>query len=159
MLADLINITCSYLNLEEVLTLFKNNQKLRDRIIRKNFELLTHAVFETEKGNIETVKYLIKYNYATDYKAVFNVACSKGYLEILKLIFTKVDLQPFIKTVETSLNYAIEGGNLEIVKFLLQYGITVYSFDSFRLAKQKGYTDVVNYCQISSKNEKLKKEL
>lgn len=147
MISDLKNIVYSYLNLEDILILFKDNITLRDHLIDKNVEYLPYAPYEVEKKNVETVKYLIQHNYATDYKNIFNLSCGKGYLEIVELIYTKFKKDEFIEIGKVSLNYAIEGGNLDIVKFLVKHDITIYSFTCLSNAKKKGYTDVVRYLE------------
>lgn len=149
MLFDLLNITCSYLTLEEILTFTKCNIKLRDKIISKNFIILPNINFAIENGHLETIKYLFEHRCLDMRKYVseswiqptyngINLASRNGHFEVIKYLF-EIGIQPTYYAIE----WGSENGHLEIIEYLLKKGIKA-TYNAIILAGKNGHLEIVD---------------
>lgn len=135
---DSLTIFYSYLNLEEIVSLFKNKPDLRDKIIDMNYLGLPQINDTIIRGNIETMKYLIKEINIIPTDCQMYLACENGHLEIVKYLF-KNGIKP-----HDAINFASGNGHLNIVKYLYKNGFkaTCIGID---WAGENGYLEVVKY--------------
>lgn len=93
-------------NLDLVKYLFKYFQKRTDYVI-----LVLHDAISS--GNLDVVRYLIHdLHFAPDINSL-NLACRHGYYEISKAIMDEIIPD------QTTLSYAIDGGDWKLVKYLI----------------------------------------
>lgn len=118
----------SYLPLEDILALFKDDIPMRDRLIRLNYPIPTLDFIDIDKeagaGNLETVKYLY----------------SKG-----------------VTPTEKGADLAAEHGYLDIVKFLMSEQIYP-TFYGRHKARKNGHKEVEKYIYKTLESEQLKQE-
>ena len=128
----------SYLPLEEVLTIFRNDIIKRDEIIKRYFKKLPHLNMASKNGELETVKYLVNLGEIPE-KYDLDMASFSKNLELFKYLIT-LDIKPDKGT----LDWASLGGNLKIVKYLVNSGIEPDK-NTLEDAKVNGNLDVVGY--------------
>ena len=163
---DSTTIFYRYLTLEEILTYFKNNKNLRDKIISRNYSCLPELEDEIMFGNFKTVKYLmeeikidpkfwtieyvdenggtevIKYSFRnniTPSSWAIDWASYNGHLKIVKYLY-KSGINPSSETI----NFATENGHLEIIKYLVKKGIRPTPW-AINCASTGGHFAVVKY--------------
>lgn len=101
-----------------------------------------------EYGYIKVVKLMIDRG-AREYLKALYQAAKGGHLNIVKLLIKKGHLQP--QEIIVSLNYAVEGGNMHIIVYIIQYISAKYNikiiidFKTLELAIKYGYVDMVKY--------------
>src|SRR5436190_1827039 len=119
MCQDIINLISSYLSVEQIFILYKNNKTLQDQIL-KIYNIIIPKINDVCKnGHLEIVKYLHECNIEpTDY--AINDASKNGNLEMVKYL-TEYCIDPD----EYSIQLACENGHLEVVKYLLEYDIDI----------------------------------
>lgn len=103
---------------------------------------LNEKIFSTavKSGNPETVDFLIDIGCPYN-KNIFNNACYYGNLDIVSLVFNKLNTRTFICEAVAYEN-AIEGSNIEIVKFLFDNNIP-YNFFITTVAVRYNNLDIL----------------
>lgn len=168
MISELKYIVCSYLNLEQILNLYRNKLSVRNKIISLYFKSLPDINREVRIQNLETVIYLhqsgvkliadnliqatangnlkmVKYicEHISISKDILhissNYACNGGYLEIIKYFLSIGFKPPF-----TTLQNACAGGHFELLKFLMQNGVKP-TVDTINCASKYGKFEIVKF--------------
>jgi len=73
-----------------------------------------------QKGDLETLQFLIDKSPSNDYTELLNISASLGYFDIVKFLVEKVS----VHNCDDALKLASEYGRLEIVKYLLEKSYT-----------------------------------
>lgn len=151
MIEDLKYLIYSYLDLEQILITFKDNVKLKNKIISRNYKTLPDVDEACITGKLETVKYLCEHVQYPRKNTLFMV-CEYGYLEILEYLISLGFLFSYMHIDKASLF-----GHLEVVKYLFEVGILqarsglVYyetvkpTFNTIKFAYNSGHLDIVKY--------------
>lgn len=122
-----------------------DNIPLIDYFLEKGANSINVAsFFAAEKGNINTVKHLINKG-ANDYQDIFKYAASGGKVETMKLALSYLGGFNFNGfTGRLSLTIAISKGHIEVIKFLINNGVTIDK-GNIQSAKREGKYDVAKY--------------
>lgn len=160
---DSKSIIYSYLPIEYILIIYKNNHKIRDQLVK--LHKISKINFLIKDGHIETLRYLANtgtqfklydLDLAVNYgdleivkffmflgiepsKDTIQVATSNGYLNILKYWHTiGIVLVPIVKM------HAVTVGHLHIIKYLVELRCEFDKYDFYN-AIRNGHLDVIIY--------------
>ncbi len=120
--------------------------------LRIDYKKIVGYCFDISKvlnnGNFE-LAYIAIENRAIDSefgKSVLGIACTKGYLDIVKLLI--FDKKMNVSGTTYYVNLASEHGHIDIVKLLVENGADITSDatnECLRRASEKGYIEIVKY--------------
>jgi ankyrin repeat protein len=128
----------SYLPLEEILTIFKDDLIMRNKILKIYPYELPSIEVATLNGDLETLKYLVSLGIKLK-PVLMEMASQNGHLEIVKYLVS-IDVKP----TSDAINYASANGHLEIIKYLVSLGVKPRS-KAIDDASTNGYLEIVKY--------------
>jgi hypothetical protein len=123
------------------------NIPLIEYFLEKGATNVNEASAEAGKySNLDTVKYLIGKG-ARNYEGLLTISASRGKIDITRFVLDALRLKGF--DIEgyygrTALQNAILGGHIEVIKFLIDHGITIKPFN-IEYAESKGKHDIAQY--------------
>ena len=122
-----------------------DNIPLIDYFLEKGAENINGAsAYAAEYGNLNTVKYLISKG-ADNYEGVLQYAASGGKVDTMKLAIEYLEGFDFNGIAgEIALVYAIFGGHIESINFLINNGARIKESD-IEYAEKHGKHDIAEY--------------
>lgn len=121
MITELQILIYSYLELEQILGLTKNNSKLRDTIIKRHYHTLPSLEDCCHLGNFETFLYLYNLGQKYDPNMIITDVLNSGNFQFLKFVLTNIITSKNIISVYIRCKFM----NIETIKFAQRYGAQV----------------------------------
>lgn len=148
MLENLISLSCSYLKIEEILSLHYPNYIAANIIIKKYKIKIPDPYFCCVDGNLEVVKYFLYRGIKLGEYAI-NLAAQNGNLNIVKYLCEYgINYSSF--TIDITSKY----GYLDVIKYLVENdGYMKISDNAINLALERGYLEVAEYLRSKKENK------